>query len=66
LPLYARARIPEVWILKVQDQQLEVYRHPKDGSYAEQRLLQPSDKIAPLAFPDIEITLSDIFIMPDT
>jgi Uma2 family endonuclease len=65
LPLYARARIPEVWILKVQDQQLEVYRHPKDGSYAEQRLLQPSDKIAPLAFPDIELTLSDIFITPD-
>ncbi len=65
LPLYARARIPEVWILTVQDQQLEVYRHPKDGSYTEQRLLQPSDKLAPLAFPDIELSLSDIFITPD-
>ncbi len=65
LPLYARARIPEVWILKVQDQQLEVYRHPKENTYTEQRLLQPSDKIAPLAFPDIELTLSDIFITPD-
>ena len=65
LPLYARARIPEVWILKVQDQQLEVYRHPQENTYTEQQLLKPSDKIASLAFPDIELTLSDIFIMPD-
>ncbi len=58
LPLYARTCIPEVWILKVQDRQLEVYRHPKENTYTEQQLLQPSEKIALLAFPDIEITLS--------
>jgi Uma2 family endonuclease len=66
LPLYARASIPEVWILKVQDRQLEVYRHPKDDRYTEKQLLQPSDTLALLAFPDVPIALSEVFISPET
>lgn len=33
LPLYATAGIPEVWILNLQDGQLECYTEPKEGSY---------------------------------
>ncbi len=65
VPLYARAGVPEVWIVKVQERELEVYRSPKGEAYSESRVLKPSDKIALLAFPDVEVRLSEVFIMPD-
>ena len=65
LPLYARVGIPEVWIVNVQARQLEVYRNPKGEAYSESRVLKPSDKIALLAFPDVEVRLSEVFITPD-
>jgi Uma2 family endonuclease len=65
LPLYARAGVPEVWIVKVQERELEVYRNPRGEAYSESRVLKPSDKIALLAFPDVEILLSEVFITPD-
>jgi Uma2 family endonuclease len=65
LPLYARVGIPEVWIVNVQARQLEVYRNPKGEDYAEKRILQPSEGISLLAFPDVEIVLSEVFITPD-
>jgi len=66
LPLYARVGVPEVWIVNVQERELEVYRNPKGEAYSESRVLKPSDKIALLAFPDVEILLSEVFITPDT
>jgi len=66
LPLYARVVVPEVWIVKVQERELEVYRNPKGEDYAERQILQPTDRISLLAFPDVEIPLSEVFITPDT
>jgi Uma2 family endonuclease len=66
LPLYARVGVPEVWIVNVQARQLEVYRNPKGEDYAERQILQPTDRISLLAFPDVEIPLSEVFITPDT
>ncbi len=65
LPLYARAGIPEVWIVNFQARELEVYRNPKGEAYSESRILKPSDGVSLLAFPDVEIPLSEVFITPD-
>ncbi len=65
VPLYARAGVPEVWIVKVQERELEVYRNPKGEAYSESRVLKPSDVVSLLAFPDVEILLSEVFITPD-
>ncbi len=65
LPLYARAGVPEVWIVKVQERELEVYRSPKGEAYSESRVLKPSDVVSLLAFPDMELALSEVFITPD-
>ncbi len=65
LPLYARAGVPEVWIVKVQERELEVYRSPKGEAYSESRVLKPSDVVSLLAFPDVEILLSEVFIIPN-
>ncbi len=34
-PLYARAGVPELWLLEVQDKRLWVYRRPKGEAYEE-------------------------------
>ena len=65
LPLYARVGVPEVWIVNVQARQLEVYRNPKGEAYSESRVLKPSDVVSLLAFPDVEVRLSEVFITPD-
>ncbi len=52
LPLYAKAAIPEVWIVNLDEGQLEVYREPQGERYRHRLLLQPGEAIKPLAFPD--------------
>lgn len=63
--LYARAGIREYWIVNLVDRMLEVYREPVTindrWSFRMRLLLSIDERIAPLAFPDVEIVLSEIF-----
>ena len=60
LPLYARHNIPEVWIENVPDRQIEAHRNPVNGEYAETRIYRPGETIAPQAFPDLELPVSQL------
>ena len=60
VPLYAAAGIPEYWLIDLVGYRIEVYRDPSGGSFRDVRLLNREDKIAPLAFPHIEVTLADL------
>lgn len=46
-PLYARAGIPEVWILDLEAQQIEVHREPDDDVYRTRHLAGPGDTVTP-------------------
>ena len=46
LPLYAQAGIPEVWIVDVNKQQLEVYRQPNEDRYQSMETLTREDTVA--------------------
>ena len=59
LPLYAQSNISEVWIADLNNKTLEVYRQPQDKTYLEQQKNVKS--ISPLAFPQITLTINDIF-----
>ena len=59
LPLYARAGIPETWILNVPQKQLEIYRQPHFLGYESKTILQ-SGQAAPAAFPDAVINVEDL------
>ena len=59
VPLYARHDISEIWLLDLQQQRLEIYRHPVDGEYSEIKHLRDG-KIAPLALPDAVIDLAEL------
>jgi len=54
-PIYARAALPEFWVVDVVDRRLIVHRDPVAGRYAMTRVLRPGERIAPLAFPADEL-----------
>ena len=55
LPAYARAGIRETWVVNVPERVVEVYRSPRNGSYAPHRRVKPGDKLSPEAFPDVAL-----------
>ncbi len=60
LPLYARAGIPEVWIVNLRDRRVEVYTEPDGVGYNIVRYYGPGDSVAPLHFPDIALEVERI------
>ena len=58
--VYARAGIPEYWILNLNEAVLEVYREPRGESYAERIVLAAPDSIAPLARPETSISVAEL------
>jgi len=60
LPLYARAAIPDAWLLNHEAVRLEVYREPRDGVYQSVTFVERGGSVTPLAFPALTIQMSDI------
>ncbi|MDR7542938.1 MAG: Uma2 family endonuclease [Armatimonadota bacterium] len=58
--MYARARIPEYWLLNLVDRVLEIYREPHESAYRATMRLAAGDSIAPLAAPTVRIAVSDL------
>ncbi|HEX5370577.1 MAG TPA: Uma2 family endonuclease [Dehalococcoidia bacterium] len=60
LPIYASAAIPEVWLVDLTSDAIEVFSEPPGSSYTKMRVARRGESIAPLAFPDLMIVLNDI------
>lgn len=58
--LYARAGIPEYWLVNLLDWCLEVFRDPKAGTYTMRTILREGDSLAPLTCPGTEIPVADL------
>lgn len=61
-PLYARANIPEYWILDVSDRQAYIFRDLTSAGYRTSFVLPDNAAIALRAFPTIEISISELFL----
>jgi Uma2 family endonuclease len=61
LPLYARAGVAESWLANVDTRRLEIHRNPGRLRYRSVRLPTPSETFAPAAFPEVKLTLRDLF-----
>jgi Uma2 family endonuclease len=48
LAAYARAGVPEYWILDLNSETLEVFRQPENGGYSVSLALRADDRVAPL------------------
>ncbi len=53
VPLYARAGIPEVWLIDLPQGTIEIYARPADGSYLKFQQLKPSESFVSQALPDL-------------
>jgi Uma2 family endonuclease len=60
VPVYARAGIPEVWLVDLEHRVVIVHRDVASSGYTTSRTHHRSDRIAPLAFPDQSIALVEV------
>ena len=60
LPLYAQTGIVEVWIVNLQDNQIEVYRQPIDSTYSITQIFTKGDTLTIATLPEVTIAVSDI------
>lgn len=61
LPLYAEAGIREVWLVAVEQQAVEVFRDPSAGIYRRAESCRTGETLAPIALPDLELGVSELF-----
>ena len=61
VPLYARVGINESWIVNVREEILEVYKKPTGSAYATVQQFPRSESVTPSAFPDLHLSVDEIF-----
>ncbi|MBA2350307.1 MAG: Uma2 family endonuclease [Betaproteobacteria bacterium] len=61
LPLYGKSGVPEVWLVNLKDEAIEIHQEPGMKGY--QRILRPDgDKvISPLLFSDFSLSVKQLF-----
>jgi Uma2 family endonuclease len=58
IPIYARAGVPEYWIVNLIEDGIEVYTQPQpDGTYASRAIVGRGGTVSPVQFPDIVIAV---------
>jgi Uma2 family endonuclease len=61
VPLYARYGIPEVWVVDLAEERVLVYRDPDPAEgYRSVQALGRGARLAPRAFPDLELAVDEI------
>ena len=58
--LYARAEVPEYWIVNLAERVVEVYREPQGDRYSSMSTHASGEILRPVTFPDIEIPIADV------
>jgi Uma2 family endonuclease len=59
--LYARARIPEYWVLDLDGRRLIVHRDPMEDSYRSVNAYGENERVTTLAAPLSELRVGDLF-----
>lgn len=60
LPAYARAGVPEVWLLNLPDDRLEILRDPAPDGYRDARRLDRGERVAPILLPDVGLAVDEV------
>jgi len=59
IPLYARAGIPEAWLMDLPGECIEVYRNPSPQGYQDLQRVQHGQRLSPHMLPDLELLVDD-------
>ena len=60
VPLYARAAIPEMWLVDLAEERVSVFWAPKQGEYKKQKELSRGEYIVSSAVRDLVVAVDDI------
>jgi len=60
LPSYARAGIPEAWLVDLYNDRIEIHHAPYQGIYQEVRILQRGQRFASPTLPQLKFKADDI------
>ena len=64
LPLYARASIPEVWIVDLTNEVVEVHRHPSTRGYGFTETLDRGGTVSSVAFDHVTFIVATLLPYP--
>ena len=59
--LYAKAGIPEYWIVNLVENRIEVHRQPSAEVYAERVVVGPGESFGPLCAPSLRLQYEQVF-----
>lgn len=59
-PLYARAGIPETWLVNLTAETIEVYSQPVKGKYKSSGTVRRGETIAPAMLPGLSVAVADV------
>lgn len=62
LPLYARAGIPEVWIVALANDEVHVYREPNGDEFTDHRTLGPEEEVDIRSVPAVDSISTDTIL----
>lgn len=62
IPLYAKAGIPEVWLLDVVNRRIAVYRYPSTEGYRQIQFPLPEESMIPMLLPELTLRVTDLFL----
>ena len=60
LEMYARAGIPETWIMNLPEDRIEVFTEPGPEGYARHAIYRRGDRISPTSAADVEFAVEDL------
>ncbi len=60
LRLYAKAGIPEYWVVDVKKKTIEVYREPHELGYAPPAVAKKGERVSFAAFPDVAFSVDEL------
>ena len=61
VPLYARAGVPEVWVVDVSERAIRIFRDPAEGGYGATFAAQVGERIACAALPEVALGIAGLF-----
>jgi hypothetical protein len=62
VPLYARAGVPETWLVLLEEGLIEVYRNPKEGVYQDLHRALPGESLAVPGMAGLELATDAILL----
>jgi len=62
VPLYARAGIPEAWVVDLGGRLVDVYRQPSAEGYREHRRVGPDDRLTSGVLSALDVPVSEVVV----